>query len=327
VNALDEFNRMYEDIAQNATDNQMISSGKVIGTAFRTVESSGGVSDDYYDPYVTSSRALQRRPLNDDMAARRQQQQVRSSRNNYINNTNFNNNGNNDQIYSNGNNDQLAVNNRKSRSLSHASYYAEALGQQPQQQQPHHHTQNQSSHNSSKLILPSPTCADYLRNKTRESALINVVTRPTAVLRGGGGGGGASLNETAELNQILYDDMAYRQLRKDSDVYKIAQYRPPSSLLTSSGSSPLQQQLLSNYYDPSGLTSITTLPTAATVTGAIDDYCVSSGDSASSPPQQPPFNYADYLKNYSHLGGHEKSVRMLKQKTQFRKNNYENGDR
>ena len=55
------------------------------------------------------------------------------------------------------------------------------------------------------IILPSPTSADYLRNRTRENALYDVV--------------GKNPPDT-ELSQILYDDMAYRQLRKDTDVVK-----------------------------------------------------------------------------------------------------------
>ena len=54
-------------------------------------------------------------------------------------------------------------------------------------------------------ILPSPTSADYLRNRTRENALYDVVVKNPP---------------DTELSQILYDDMAYRQLRKDTDVVK-----------------------------------------------------------------------------------------------------------
>jgi hypothetical protein len=49
------------------------------------------------------------------------------------------------------------------------------------------------------LIVPSPTCADYLRNRTR-----NESERQSHVN-----------NKKSEIGQILYDDMAYRQLRKD----------------------------------------------------------------------------------------------------------------
>lgn len=76
------------------------------------------------------------------------------------------------------------------------------------------------------LILPSPTCADYLRNRIRETALYNVVMKP-------------SKNTTdVELSQILYDDMAYRQLRKDSDACKIAQIKSVASNMASGGSIP-----------------------------------------------------------------------------------------
>jgi hypothetical protein len=64
------------------------------------------------------------------------------------------------------------------------------------------------------LILPSPTCADYLRNKTRENALINVVMNPSR-----------TTHNDVELSQILYDDMAFRQLRKDSEASKLAQIK------------------------------------------------------------------------------------------------------
>ena len=56
------------------------------------------------------------------------------------------------------------------------------------------------------LIMPSPTSADYLRNRTRECAAMNP----------------QHLQKQPEISQILYDDMAYRQLRKDSDAI-----RPP----------------------------------------------------------------------------------------------------
>ena len=82
------------------------------------------------------------------------------------------------------------------------------------------------------LILPSPTSADYLRNRTRESALLNVVMNP------------AKTTSDFELSQILYDDMAYRQLRKDSDACKLSHVKStPSATPTFSK-----------------LTSITTLP-------------------------------------------------------------------
>jgi hypothetical protein len=85
------------------------------------------------------------------------------------------------------------------------------------------------------LILPSPTSADYLRNRTRESALFNVVMNPTKT------------TSDFELSQILYDDMAYRQLRKDTDAYKL-------SHIKSNTSTPSVTPTFSK------LTSITTLP-------------------------------------------------------------------
>ena len=72
---------------------------------------------------------------------------------------------------------------------------------------------NDAQSNSSILILPSPTTADYLRNRTRESAMLNVVMKP------------AKTTTDFEISQILYDDMAYRQLRKDSDAYKLSQMK------------------------------------------------------------------------------------------------------
>ena len=69
------------------------------------------------------------------------------------------------------------------------------------------------------LILPSPTSADYLRNRIRETNLFNVVMNPTK-----------STNDV-ELSQILYDDMAYRNLRKDSDASKLAQIKSAANNL------------------------------------------------------------------------------------------------
>ena len=80
------------------------------------------------------------------------------------------------------------------------------------------------------LILPSPTSADYLRNKTRESALINVVMKPAKTV------------SDIETSQILYDDMAYRQLRKDTDAFKLSQIKSNRQNL------------------PNNLTNITSLP-------------------------------------------------------------------
>jgi hypothetical protein len=80
-------------------------------------------------------------------------------------------------------------------------------------------TNNNSTHSDqttpvhNPLILPSPTSADYLRNRIRETNLFNVVMNPT------------KSTTDVELSQILYDDMAYRQLRKDSDAYKLAQIK------------------------------------------------------------------------------------------------------
>ena len=69
--------------------------------------------------------------------------------------------------------------------------------------------QQQSDSLINPLILPSPTTADYLRNKTRENALYNHVL----------------CTPDYELSQILYDDMAYRQLRKDSEAHKLSQLK------------------------------------------------------------------------------------------------------
>lgn len=68
------------------------------------------------------------------------------------------------------------------------------------------------------VILPSPTTADYLRNRTRETALINVVMKPTQT------------PNDVEISQILYDDLAYRQLRKDSEAQKFAHIKAVNSL-------------------------------------------------------------------------------------------------
>lgn len=85
-----------------------------------------------------------------------------------------------------------------------------------------HHSQNLNQQSAAEpmnpmLILPSPTTADYLRNRTRESALINVVMNPVKTPK------------DMETSQILYDDMAYRQLRKDSEAHKIAQLKAVNS--------------------------------------------------------------------------------------------------
>ena len=57
---------------------------------------------------------------------------------------------------------------------------------------------------------PSPTTADYLRTRTKKrtaTSLYNVVVKSA---------------QDAELRQILYDDMAYRKLRKDMDIVKLS---------------------------------------------------------------------------------------------------------
>lgn len=89
-----------------------------------------------------------------------------------------------------------------------------------------------SSANNPLLILPSPTSADYLRNRTRESALLNVVMNPVRT------------SSDFEIGQILYDDMAYRQLRKDSDAFKLGQLK----------------QANNNNSIPINLVNITTVP-------------------------------------------------------------------
>ena len=89
-----------------------------------------------------------------------------------------------------------------------------------------------TSNRAGDVILPSPTSADYLRNRTRENALINVVMKPTRT------------PNDFEISQILYDDMAYRQLRKDAEAHKIAQIKavnllpPPSSPSTNIATLP-----------------------------------------------------------------------------------------
>lgn len=93
-----------------------------------------------------------------------------------------------------------------------------------------------SSSSTPQVILPSPTSADYLRNRTRESALINVVMKPTHT------------PNDFEISQILYDDMAYRQLRKDAEAAKMAQIKAVNSL----------NATLNNM--PTNMINITTLP-------------------------------------------------------------------
>lgn len=87
------------------------------------------------------------------------------------------------------------------------------------------------------LVVPSPTTADYLRNRTREN--FNIVQNPCTMNKG-------PKSDEFELSQILYDDMAYRQLRKDSDAFKLSQMK---SILNSCNSNTL--------------TNITTLPSSA----------------------------------------------------------------
>lgn len=74
------------------------------------------------------------------------------------------------------------------------------------------------------IAVPSPTTADYLRNRTREN--FNVIMNPCKSL-------GQNIHtlpcENFQLSQILYDDMAYRQLRKDSDAYKLSQMKSMSN--------------------------------------------------------------------------------------------------
>lgn len=110
---------------------------------------------------------------------------------------------------------------------------------------------NADTISSQLLILPSPTSADYLRNRTRESALINVVMNP------------AKTSTDFEISQILYDDMAYRQLRKDSDACKLTQLKSNSGNLL-----------------PNNFVNITTLPMG-----------YASSASSKSP------NYNDYYQN------------------------------
>lgn len=120
------------------------------------------------------------------------------------------------------------------------------------------------------LIVPSPTTADYLRNRTRKN--FNVTGHRT----------NNQAPEDFELSQILYDDMAYRQLRKDSDAYKLSQMK----------AMPNNYHAAYNRLTP--LTNITTLP--------LGHNCCDSG-----------FNNGcgnGTGSNYSNV----KTVRMLKQR-------------
>lgn len=152
-----------------------------------------------------------------------------------------------------------------------------------------------SLNNMNTVILPSPTSADYLRNNTRQSVAIK--KQPP------------QRQKVDELNQILYDDMAYRQLRKD-------QIRPSSTIY------PSQQTSQFNNYFPN-LTNISSLPPPAPQ--AVNESLSSDDQSSSvSPPRQ--VNYADLYKSTTGYGGGSgesfyygnnlnKTVRMLKQKT------------
>jgi hypothetical protein len=149
---------------------------------------------------------------------------------------------------------------------------------------------------NSKLIVPSPTSADYLRNKTRQeisggNRVQMKPIKPSSTFIN---------NDLLEMNQILYDDMAYRQLRKDtsnnsytnSSSKKVqAQYRPP----------------LMNF--PSNLTNITTLPS----NNNNNDSSISSSLSFS--------NTNNSLMN-------TKTIRALKQSKAFKSNlgNYNNNN-
>ncbi len=97
------------------------------------------------------------------------------------------------------------------------------------------YSRRQRSNSTSSVlnVVPSPTTADYLRNRTREN--FNVVARDRC--------------EDFELSQILYDDMAYRQLRKDSDAYRLSQMKAMAGSVNS-----LNSQIVTP------LTSIATLP-------------------------------------------------------------------
>lgn len=110
----------------------------------------------------------------------------------------------------------------------------------------HYPPQNAVPSSTPQVILPSPTTADYLRNRTRESALINVVMKPTRT------------PDDSEISRILYDDMAYRQLRKDSEAHKFALIKAVNSSanmpnLVNITTLPIHSQRPSGYESPVGV--------------------------------------------------------------------------
>ena len=156
------------------------------------------------------------------------------------------------------------------------------------------------------LILPSPTSADYLRNKTRESALINVIMNPERT------------TSDFELNQILYDDMAFRQLRKDSEAHKLSQINATSQIAPSR--------------IPSPLTNITTLPVnynSTTKTNMYNNYAATSDyydssyyeshenysrSSNSNQARRASVGINDSMNSLSSSSNSIKTVKMVKQK-------------
>lgn len=149
----------------------------------------------------------------------------------------------------------LNTNRKRSNSLSslhhHQHYHYPTASDFPYTSQ--NGTTGVSGNGTSPLvILPSPTSADYLRNRTRESALINVVMKPTRT----------RTHNDVEISQILYDDMAYRQLRKDAEAHKIAQIKAVNNIsaanmpnLVNITTLPIhaQQQRSSGYESPAGV--------------------------------------------------------------------------
>ena len=256
----------------------------------------------------SSNQYYQRRPdtIKDDMAARRNR--VANNSNNYSNTSdlnrydsssflstsNLNNNDNSNLMR-----DDASLYNIRKRSNSCTSL--------------NHDTSNPL------LILPSPTCADYLRNKTRESALINVVMNPIKT------------STDYELSQILYDDMAFRQLRKDSEAHKLSQIKtsaagvpPPYNLI--------KKNIKKNYIIPpaENMINITTLPGNINYNSTLDssnfDYFNNNSNFES-------YETASYEKinnesfnSISSTTNQVKTVKMIKQKDKHQKmqNNYIN---
>jgi hypothetical protein len=127
------------------------------------------------------------------------------------------------------------------------------------------------------IILPSPTSADYLRNRTRENALYEVVAKNPP---------------DTELSQILYDDMAYRQLRKDTDVVK----------------PPLNKQTVS--FSATNLTGDRNKNKNASNYDQFDNFASKSDYSNNNNFSNPVNNYSNNNNNNNFV----KTVKMVKQK-------------